>query len=135
MNSRRDFLQKITGGLILLNIPSTSSANPEQINESPSVGPVLRVAIMGLGGYGTRVAEAMQTCKMAKLTGIISGTPSKIKDWKTKYHIPEGNCYNLGQGSRTRTEKQLILKQLGMPIPINPRKKRHGGCFNAAVPL
>ena len=94
MNSRRDFLQKITGGLILLNIPSTSFANPEQINESPYVGPVLRVAIMGLGGYGTRVAEAMQTCKMAKLTGIISGTPSKIKDWKTKYHIPEGNCYN-----------------------------------------
>ncbi len=57
-------------------------------------GPVLRVAIMGLGGYGTRVAEAMQSCTMAKLTGVISGTPSKIKDWQSKYSIPEKNCYN-----------------------------------------
>ena len=94
MNSRRDFLQKITGGLVLLNIPSTSSANPEQIIETPYEGPILRVAIMGLGSYGTRVAEAMQKCKMAKLTGIISGTPSKIKDWQSKYKIAEGNCYN-----------------------------------------
>ena len=56
--------------------------------------PALRVAIMGLGSYGTRVAEAMQTCKRAKITGVISGTPSKIKDWQAKYGIPEKNCYN-----------------------------------------
>jgi predicted dehydrogenase len=31
---------------------------------------------------------------MAKLTGVISGTPSKIKDWQSKYNIPEKNCYN-----------------------------------------
>lgn len=49
---------------------------------------------MGLGSYGTRVAEAMQTCKKAKLTGVISGTPSKIKDWQGKYNIPDKNCYN-----------------------------------------
>ena len=57
-------------------------------------GKVLRVAIMGLGGYGTRVAEAMQSCTRAKLVGVISGTPSKIKDWQSKYKIPEKNCYN-----------------------------------------
>ena len=26
--------------------------------------------------------------------GVISGTPSKIKNWQTKYNIPEKNCYN-----------------------------------------
>ncbi len=55
---------------------------------------MLRVAIMGLGSYGTRVAEAMRDCKRAKLTGVISGTPSKVKDWQKKYDIPEKNCYN-----------------------------------------
>jgi predicted dehydrogenase len=55
---------------------------------------VLRVAIMGLGSYGTRVAEAMKDCKKAKLVGVISGTPSKIVDWQKKYDIPEKNCYN-----------------------------------------
>ena len=49
---------------------------------------------MGLGSYGTRVAEAMQSCKRAVLTGVISGTPSKIAAWKSRYHIPEKNCYN-----------------------------------------
>ena len=55
---------------------------------------ILRVAIMGLGSYGTRVAEAMQSCTRAKLVGVISGTPSKITDWQKKYNIPEKNCYN-----------------------------------------
>jgi predicted dehydrogenase len=49
---------------------------------------------MGLGSYGTRVADAMVACKKAKLVGVVSGTPSKIKDWQTKYNIPEKNCYN-----------------------------------------
>jgi predicted dehydrogenase len=36
----------------------------------------------------------MQSCKRAKLVGVISGTPSKIKDWQGRYNIPEKNCYN-----------------------------------------
>jgi len=49
---------------------------------------------MGLGSYGTRVAKAMVDCKRAKLVGVISGTPSKIKKWQTTYDIPKKNCYN-----------------------------------------
>jgi predicted dehydrogenase len=36
----------------------------------------------------------MRTCTRAKLVGVISGTPAKIKDWQGKYSIPEKNCYN-----------------------------------------
>jgi len=95
MNSRRDFLQKIVAsGLALPLLSSFKTENELPYNTAPYDGPVLRVAIMGLGSYGTRVAEAMQASKMAKLVGVISGTPSKIKDWQTKYKIPEKNCYN-----------------------------------------
>jgi predicted dehydrogenase len=93
MKSRRKFLQKVaisTIGLPMLATLRSSAA----INPPSYQGPVLRVAIMGLGSYGTRVADAMQACKMAKLTGVISGTPSKVKAWQTKYNIPEKNCYN-----------------------------------------
>jgi predicted dehydrogenase len=55
---------------------------------------MLRVAIMGLGSYANRVAEAMVACKRAKLVGVISGTPAKIVTWRTKYNILEKNCYN-----------------------------------------
>ncbi len=90
MQTRRDFLQRMSGtaaALPLLNLGLAAKT-------APHAGPVLRVAIMGLGSYGTRVAEAMQSCTRAKLTGVISGTPAKIKAWQTKYNIPEQNCYN-----------------------------------------
>ena len=93
MNSRRRFLQRLSlaAGLPLLRFDRNretmdGGGAPEE--------PLLRVAIMGLGGYGTRVAEAMQGCKKAKLVGVISGTPSKIASWRAKYGIPEKNCYN-----------------------------------------
>ena len=100
MNSRRDFLQKLTASAIAL--PLSQYINPAVEKKEPGSdhekkfydGPVLRVAIMGLGSYGTRVAEAMQSCANAKLVGVISGTPSKITAWQTKYNIPEKNCYN-----------------------------------------
>ena len=94
MNSRRDFLQKITAATIAFPFLKMASAANQTLNKRPYSGPVLRVAIMGLGSYGTRVAEAMQSCTKAKLVGVISGTPSKIKAWQSKYDIPDKNCYN-----------------------------------------
>ncbi len=94
MNSRRRFIKKITTSAFTIPfVPAFAKASSKQPG-LPYQGPVLRVAIMGLGSYGTRVADAMQTCKMAKLVGVISGTPSKVKDWQSKYKIPEKNCYN-----------------------------------------
>ena len=94
MTSRRDFLEKIAVSTIGLPFLSFSSAACAEHTTGVADGQVLRVAIMGLGGYGSRVAEAMESCTRAKLVGVISGTPSKIKKWQTKYNIPEKNCYN-----------------------------------------
>ncbi len=104
MNNRRKFLQHLTGGIValpFLSLHSLAATETEATGtllqpspEQPYAGPVLRVAIMGLGGYGTMVAEAMRACKKAKLVGVISGTPAKIDAWQTRYHIPEKNCYN-----------------------------------------
>lgn len=95
MNSRRDFLQKLTAPFIALPfLPKGQKESFADVFQPAFDGPLLRVAIMGLGSYGTRVAEAMQSSTRAKLVGVISGTPSKIKDWQAKYNIPEKNCYN-----------------------------------------
>ena len=92
MSTRRDFLQKITASAVVFSIlPSDSRQEPAGRIENDQV---LRVAIMGLGSYGTRVADAMRACTKAKLVGVISGTPSKIKIWQARYNIPEKNCYN-----------------------------------------
>ncbi len=95
MHSRRDFLQKFTATAMALPLAKLhgAAANKNIFDEAYN-GPALKVAIMGLGGYGTRVADAMVACKKAKLTGVISGSPAKVKAWQAKYGIPEKNCYN-----------------------------------------
>ncbi len=94
MNSRRDFIQKLSTAVIAIHLPWQKAIGLDDFFKPVADGPVLKVAIMGLGSYGTRVAEAMKDCTRAKLVGVISGTPSKIKDWQVKYNIPESNCYN-----------------------------------------
>ena len=73
MNTRRSFLQKLTGSALAFSIlPREGSANTlTDFYSKPYDGPVLRVAILGLGSYGTRVADAMQACKSAKLVGAL----------------------------------------------------------------
>ncbi|HVZ97548.1 MAG TPA: Gfo/Idh/MocA family oxidoreductase [Chitinophagaceae bacterium] len=95
MPTRRNFLQKISVSATALSFTPLSKiyAAKKKRNKS-SDAKILRVAIMGLGGYGTRVAEAMQNCTRAKLVGVISGTPSKILAWQKRYHIEPKNCYN-----------------------------------------
>ena len=95
MSSRRNFLQKLATPLLVFPFLSKDDLMTEfKATEKLYEGPVLRVAIMGLGSYGPRVADAMRECTKAKLVGVISGTPSKITAWQAKYNIPEANCYN-----------------------------------------
>jgi predicted dehydrogenase len=101
MSTRRDFIQTIASPI--LAVPFLSMCDHQQRYD----GPTLRVAIMGLGSYGSRVAEAMKTCKNAKLVGVISGTPSKIKDWQSKYNIPEKNCYNYQDFDQIRNNPDI----------------------------
>jgi predicted dehydrogenase len=95
MKSRRKFLQTISAPLLAIPFIKIAEQLENDANRQiPYDGPVLRVAIMGLGSYGTRVADAIGACTRVKLVGVISGTPSKISNWQTKYGIPEKNCYN-----------------------------------------
>lgn len=92
MNTRRDFLLNLAAPIAA--IPFLTNKKCAEANNATDQATVLRVAIMGLGSYGTRVADAMKNCTRAKLVGAISGTPSKLTDWQAKYGIPAANCYN-----------------------------------------
>lgn len=96
MDSRRNFLQKLGLSALALNLaPVTGWAKGKpEISDKPYDGPVLRVAVMGIGTYGNIIARALQTATRAKLVGVISGSPTKVKDWQTKYGIPDKNVYN-----------------------------------------
>jgi predicted dehydrogenase len=91
ISSRRGFIRIFSAGLgaVVLN-PSFSFGcmNAPQTKK-------LGIALVGLGSYsGGQLAPALQETKNCYLAGVVSGTPSKIKDWQQRYDIPAANCYN-----------------------------------------
>jgi predicted dehydrogenase len=54
----------------------------------------LGVALVGLGNYSTsQLAPALQQTKFCELKSIVTGSPSKIPEWKNKYSIPDSHIY------------------------------------------
>ena len=127
MSSRREFLQKLTVPFIALPFIPKGETGINDIINQPYQGPVLRVAIMGLGSYGTRVAEAMKDCKKAKLVGVVSGTPSKIKTWQEKYGIPEKNCYNYENFDAIKNNPDIDVVYMTTPNSLH-----HPYCLRVA---
>ena len=128
MNSRRDFLQKLSLSAVALPfLPSYSSATSNDLDIEPYQGPVLRVAILGLGSYGTRVAEAMQASKRAKLVGAISGTPAKLKEWQSKFNIPAKNCYNYENFDQIKNNRDIDAVYV-----ITPNSQHHDQVIRVA---
>jgi predicted dehydrogenase len=102
MDSRRSFIRKLASPLLAAPFLSSSIECTAAVEER-----VLRVAIMGLGGYANRVAEAMKSCRRAKVVGVISGTPSKVSDWQRRFNIPEKNCYNYSNFDNIRSNADI----------------------------
>ncbi|MBC9929847.1 Gfo/Idh/MocA family protein [Chitinophaga qingshengii] len=115
MHTRRNFLQQVAAATMAIPLTSLSSLAAMSRYD----GPVLKVALMGLGGYANRVAEAMQSCTKAKLTGIVSGTPSKIKDWQNKYAIPEKNCYSYDTFDQIKNNPDIDVVYVTTPNALH----------------
>ncbi|MDH5476273.1 MAG: Gfo/Idh/MocA family oxidoreductase, partial [Cyclobacteriaceae bacterium] len=127
--SRRVFLQKIsTAALAMPFVPVYGGNKNQDILPDFSDGPVLRVAIMGLGSYANRVARSMESCKKAKVVGVISGTPSKIKDWQGKYDIPDKNCYRYDNFDEIKNNPDIDAVYI-----ITPNALHHPYCIRVAA--
>jgi len=106
---RRNFLQKLMASAVV--VPMLSShralAQTDRASTGNHQGKTLRVALMGLGSYAARVAEAMQSCKRARVAGLISGTPSKLQEWGAKFGVPEKNRYNYENFDRIKDDPDI----------------------------
>ncbi|MCL7989276.1 Gfo/Idh/MocA family oxidoreductase [Sphingobacterium sp. lm-10] len=128
INSRRRFLQQLT--LSAIAVPALSAYPFSIPDENPGLDtdkPILKVAIMGLGGYAERVAEAMQSSTRAKITGLISGTPEKLSTWGTKYKVPEGSRYNYENFDQIKDNPEIDAVYI-----ITPNALHHGQTIRVA---
>ncbi len=91
---RRSFLRKAgasvaLGSLGVLSFPYTK-LSARSFDESK-----LGVALVGLGYYAKhKLAVGLEVTEFCQLKGIVTGTPSKIPDWKSKYNLEDKNIYN-----------------------------------------
>lgn len=89
--SRRDFIATAGAATLLM-----SGAARAADNNKP-----LGVAICGLGTLSTdQIAPALQQTKLCRLTGIVTGSPAKAKQWQAQYGIPTQNVYDYDSMSR-----------------------------------
>lgn len=104
MNNRRKFFKHLSlgvGGVILstssgIALNNSEDHTPSQKNKSDIMeNKKLGIALVGLGNYSTnQLAPALQQTKNCYLAGVVTGTPSKEKEWMRKYNIPQKNVYN-----------------------------------------
>jgi len=90
--NRRAFNKQLVKGIGAASLMSTfpiacSSAATQQDGK-------LGIALVGLGSYSRRLANALQETQHCKLTGLVTGTPEKEKTWGEKYGVPAQNIYN-----------------------------------------
>jgi len=100
--TRKKFITDV--GLTTLALPILSSfSNCNNSSEEKSKDHVMNqkqkgklgIALVGLGNYATnQLAPALQQTEHCYVAGIVTGTPSKIEKWKSKYSIPHANVYN-----------------------------------------
>ena len=107
MNSRRKFIRNVTLSSAGLALAHKALHAGYPFGSVPKTGRKLRVALMGLGGYARMVADAMQECQNAVITGLISGTPSKLESWSSKYKVPRSSCYSYEDFNRIADNQQI----------------------------
>jgi predicted dehydrogenase len=125
--SRRKFLCNL--GIAGLSVPLISlgikcadekKTNPQtMINENKKAGK-LGTALLGLGGYaGGQLAPALQSTEHCYLAGIVTGTPSKIPTWQSKYAIPDKNVYNYENFDRIKDNTDIDIVYVVTPNALH----------------
>ncbi|MHA8052724.1 Gfo/Idh/MocA family protein [Aquirufa sp. OSTEICH-129A] len=119
MSSRRNFIQMVSAPLLAIPFISPSESKAESLNTLED-GPVLKVALLGLGGYANIVAKAMQNCKRAKITALISGTPSKLDQWGDKYNVPKSHRFSYEELNKIKNNPDIDAVYIMTPNSRHP---------------
>jgi predicted dehydrogenase len=89
--TRRKFIRRAALSAVSFPFVSSLTSAVRAADEPRKLG----FALVGLGGLSTgQLAPALQKTQYCRLAGIVTGTPSKIPLWKSRYNLPDKNIYN-----------------------------------------
>jgi predicted dehydrogenase len=90
--SRRKFIRSTAVAAIGFPFVSSLASSALGAGDEPRK---LGFALVGLGGLSTgQLGPALQKTQYCRLAAIVTGTPSKIPVWQSRYNIPDKNVYN-----------------------------------------
>ena len=76
----------------------------------------LGIALVGLGSYSAgQLAPALQETNKCYLAGIVTGTPSKVGEWRRRYNIPEKNVYNYQTFDQIKNNPDIDIIYIVLP--------------------
>ncbi|WP_378180647.1 Gfo/Idh/MocA family protein [Aquimarina sp. SS2-1] len=82
----------------------------------------LGVCLVALGNYSTNIlAPALQSTKYCRLSGIVTGTPSKIPVWQKKYNIPDKNVYDYETMDRIANNPDIDIIYIVLPTGLHAK--------------
>ncbi|TMI70540.1 MAG: Gfo/Idh/MocA family oxidoreductase [Bacteroidetes bacterium] len=80
----------------------------------------LGVALVGLGNYSTsQLAPALQQTKFCELKGVVTGSPSKIPEWKNKYSIPDSHIYSYENFEEIGNNPDIDIAYIVLPNALH----------------
>src|ERR1041385_311355 len=112
MITRKNFIKKslaIGAGLTMPGSLFSSIIVPQKKEK-------LGIALVGLGYYSTDLlAPALQLTQHSELKGIVSGTPSKIEQWKKQHSLSDKNIYNYQTFDRIADNPEIDVVYVVLP--------------------
>jgi predicted dehydrogenase len=78
------------------------------------------IALVGLGTYSTeQLAPALLETKCCRLAGLVTGSPSKIPEWKNKYAVPDDNIYSYANFDTIAGNKDIDIVYIALPNALH----------------
>src|ERR1044072_4867128 len=77
-------------------------------------------ALCGLGSLSTnQIAPALRKTRNCRLTGIITDSPEKARQWQAQYNIPAKNCYTYDTMEQIARNKDIDVVYIVTPNALH----------------
>jgi glucose-fructose oxidoreductase len=121
--SRRRFLGQLSAATALLLAPRRGGAL-----DAPQPQRKLGVALLGLGSYSTyQLGPALRMTRHCRLTGVVTGSRAKGKEWARDYGFSEKNIFGYDT-----MEKMAGNPDIDTVYVVTPNSLHAGHCIAAA---
>lgn len=83
-------------------------------------GKVYGIALVGLGSYSkNELGPALLKTKHVKLTGLVTGSPEKVPEWREKYSVPAENVYSYENFDDIKDNKDIDIIYVVLPTGMH----------------